>query len=112
MHGTLGTERLSGRYMDIQEKESHRFLFRVLQEPDLLFDHLKVYVQRGRSYIMQSMLTIGSEAAAIILKIVYGYTVDPHEPDPLVQVVDAAMARFGQVFAVGAWLVDIIPACT
>ncbi|KAI1202017.1 cytochrome protein [Nemania serpens] len=92
MHGTLGTERLSGRYMDIQEKESHRFLFRVLQEPDLLFDHLKV------------------EAAAIILKIVYGYTVDPHEPDPLVQVVDAAMARFGQVFAVGAWLVDIIPA--
>ncbi|GAW20575.1 hypothetical protein ANO14919_100830 [Xylariales sp. No.14919] len=91
MHMSIGTEKLTSRYLDIQEKETHRLLFRVLQKPDLLFDHIKV------------------EAAAIILKIVYGYTVDPHKHDPLVQLADEAMSCFSAVFAVGAWLVDIIP---
>ncbi|KAI1358522.1 cytochrome P450 monooxygenase [Xylaria arbuscula] len=92
VHLAIGTEKLAGRYLDIQEKETHRCLYRILQEPDLLFDHLKV------------------EAAAIILKIVYGYTVDPHKPDPIVRLVDEAMAHFSASFAMGAWLVDIIPA--
>ncbi|KAI0964999.1 cytochrome protein [Xylaria arbuscula] len=92
MHTAIGTEKLVGRYTHIQEKEAHRFLFRVLQKPDLLINHIKV------------------EAAATILKIVYGYTVDPHKSDPLVQVVDAAMFNFSATFAVGARLVDFIPA--
>lgn len=75
MHTTLGTERLAGRYLEIQEKEAHRLLFRVLQKPDLLFDHLKKYVnngtllhnatyanivQRGRRYYSQDHLRIYS----------------------------------------------------
>ncbi|KAI1109937.1 cytochrome protein [Nemania sp. NC0429] len=92
MHTTLGTERLVGQHLPLQEKETHRFLLRVLQDPDDLFEHLKV------------------EAAAIILKMVYGYTVDPHKPDPLVGIVDAAMDRFSQAFLAGGRLVDIIPA--
>ncbi|KAI0517762.1 cytochrome protein [Xylaria bambusicola] len=92
LHTALGTEKLAARYIHIQEKEAHRFLFRVLQKPDLLFDHIKV------------------EAAAIILKMVYGYTVEPHKPDPLVQVVDEAMTYFSETFAIGARLVDFIPA--
>ncbi|KAJ2991428.1 hypothetical protein NUW58_g285 [Xylaria curta] len=92
VHTTLGTQHLSKHYLDIQEKEAHRFLFRVLQKPDLFMDHLR------------------SEAGAIILKIVYGYTIDPHKLDPLVQLVDKAMEHFSASITPGAWLVDLIPA--
>ncbi|KAI1175969.1 cytochrome protein [Nemania sp. FL0916] len=91
-HEAVGTEKLSSRYIQLQEIEAHRLLFRVLRKPDLLLDHLKV------------------EAAAIILKLVYGYTIDPHGPDPLVQCVETAMGHFNATFAVGAWLVDVMPA--
>jgi hypothetical protein len=42
---------------------------------------------------------------------VYGYTVEPHKPDPLVLIADKALEQFAAATVPGAWLVDIIPAC-
>lgn len=63
------------------------------------------YADRWRS------LQHDSQAGTIILKIVYGYTVDPHKPDPLVQLIGEAMERFAVSVVAGSWFVDIIPAC-
>lgn len=51
------------------------------------------------------------EAGAIILKVTYGYTVDPHQQDPLVEIADRALEQFSAAAAAGTWLVDSIPAC-
>lgn len=53
----------------------------------------------------------GREAGAIILKMSYGYTVEPHKTDPLVDIADRALAQFSAATVAGAWLVDTIPAC-
>lgn len=49
------------------------------------------------------------EAGAIILKIAYGYTIEPHQRDPLVDVADEALMQFAKAVAPGAWMVDVIP---
>lgn len=41
---------------------------------------------------------------------VYGYTVEPHGMDPLVQLVDTALDNFAASTVPGSWFVDIIPA--
>ena len=51
------------------------------------------------------------EAGAIILKIGYGYTIEPHDADPLVDLGDRAIVQFTAASAPGAWMVDSIPAC-
>ena len=51
------------------------------------------------------------EAGAVILKIAYGYTIEPHKHDPLVDIAKTAMEHFSIAGTPGAWLVDIIPAC-
>lgn len=40
----------------------------------------------------------------------YGYTVEPHEPDPLVELSDRMMTEFSQAAVPMAWAVDVIPA--
>ncbi|KAJ2990652.1 hypothetical protein NUW58_g2843 [Xylaria curta] len=90
-HTMIGTQAAVFPYLALLEKEVHRFLFRVLKEPELLFHHMK------------------TESGAIILKIVYGYTVEPHKPDPLVQLADKAMIQFAASTVPGSWMVDIIP---
>lgn len=52
-----------------------------------------------------------SEAGAIILKMAYGYTIDPHQRDPLVDIADRGLEQFSLSTVTGAWLVDTIPAC-
>ena len=52
----------------------------------------------------------GSVAGAIILKMAYGYTVEPHNPDPLVDIADRGLDEFTSAIVPGAWLVDSIPA--
>lgn len=52
-----------------------------------------------------------SEAGAIILKIAYGYTTDPHNLDPLVHMAGLALEHFAIAGTPGAWLVDMIPSC-
>ncbi|KAI1191509.1 putative cytochrome P450 oxidoreductase OrdA-like protein [Nemania serpens] len=76
-------------YLSVLDKEVHRFLFRVLQEPGLLTDHARTMT------------------GAIILKIAYGYTVEPHD-DPLVDLADRSMAHVS--LCVVPRLVNIIPA--
>lgn len=40
----------------------------------------------------------------------YGYSIEPHKPDKLVQLVDKMMAEFSRAAVPMAWAVDIIPA--
>jgi hypothetical protein len=39
----------------------------------------------------------------------YGYTIEPHAPDPLVELVDKMMTEFSMAAVPMAWAVDIIP---
>ncbi|KAG6232048.1 hypothetical protein E4U25_006867 [Claviceps purpurea] len=50
-----------------------------------------------------------SEASAIILKIVYGYTIEPYKVDPLVSLIERAMDTFSKTVLPFAWAVDIFP---
>jgi len=45
------------------------------------------------------------------LKITYGYNIEPHNEDPLVNLADLALQQFSKAVVPGAWLVDMIPAC-
>lgn len=49
------------------------------------------------------------EAGAVILKLSYGYTVEPHGRDPLVDLADKAMEDFVSVVTPGAWIVNFVP---
>lgn len=57
------------------------------------------------------MTAYESEAGAFILKITYGYNIEPHGEDPLVSLADLALQQFSNAIIPGAWLVDMIPAC-
>ncbi|KAL7932811.1 cytochrome P450 [Trichoderma chlorosporum] len=75
----------------VQEAEAHRFLFRVLRNPADFLQHIR------------------TETGAIILKVTYGYTIDPWEQDPMVDLGDRALDQFSLAVAPGAWLVDLLP---
>ncbi|KAH8879294.1 cytochrome P450 [Thozetella sp. PMI_491] len=91
MHKLLGTRAGADKYNAIQDIEVRRFLLRLLDKPENLFNHLE------------------TEAAAIILKLTYGYTVDTEKMDPLVDLVSRQMANFSEAAVPGAWMVDLIP---
>ncbi|KAI0189210.1 putative cytochrome P450 oxidoreductase [Xylaria flabelliformis] len=91
-HMLVGTHLTVMPYLPIQEIEVRRFLFRVLKEPKQFLNHIR------------------TEAGAIILKIVYGYTVEPSKPDPLIDLADEAMFHFAAASTAGTWWVDVIPA--
>ncbi|KAJ5970957.1 Cytochrome P450 E-class group I [Penicillium vulpinum] len=88
----IGSESAVAQLNPLQEIETHRFLFRVLEDQMKLLEHIR------------------TEAGAIILKITYGYTIEPHKRDPLVHISNLALDHFSQAAIPGAWLVDIIPA--
>ncbi|KAI1127531.1 cytochrome P450 monooxygenase [Nemania abortiva] len=92
IHMMVGTQKTVAPYLSLLEIEVHRLLFRILQEPDLLLNHLR------------------TEAGAVILKMVYGYTVEPHKPDPLVHLIETSMDQFNAGVTLGARLVEVIPA--
>ncbi|KAE8140134.1 cytochrome P450 [Aspergillus pseudotamarii] len=69
-----------------------RFLLRVLQEPDKLIDHVKTGI------------------GGVILKVAYGYTVEFHDHDPLVDLVSKTAFAFGRINQPTGYLVDSIPA--
>jgi hypothetical protein len=50
-----------------------------------------------------------TEAGELILKVVYDYTIEPFEKDPLVDLVDEAMEQFSEATLPGRWMVDIFP---
>jgi hypothetical protein len=54
--------------------------------------------------------SINRQAAAVIMKIAYGYATEPHKRDPLANLASEAMDQFAKAGVPGAWLVDIVPA--
>lgn len=45
----------------------------------------------------------------MILKIAYGYSIDPHKRDPLVDLADEAVEQFSLAVRPGTWMVDVLP---
>ncbi|OJJ77731.1 hypothetical protein ASPBRDRAFT_36992 [Aspergillus brasiliensis CBS 101740] len=87
----LGSASAAAKFDGIVDKEVTRFLLRIIQSPNDLVHHLR------------------KEAGAINLRIAYGYTIEPHARDPLVDLVDKAMDDFSQIVLPGAWLVNFVP---
>ncbi|KAK6814883.1 hypothetical protein RU639_009687 [Aspergillus parasiticus] len=90
----VGSKTAVSRFNAVQDLEVRRFLLRVLEDPDNLLQHIRKAAR---------------EAGAIVLKIAYGYTIEPHGRDPLVDLADEAMASFGLTLLPGTWAVDFIP---
>lgn len=49
------------------------------------------------------------DAGAIVLKIGYGYTIEPHAQDPLVDLADKAMEDFSYALLPATWAVEFLP---
>lgn len=80
----------------------------IFESESIYFPLLAGYLYRESAY--RTAVDFSSrEAGAVILKISHGYTIEPHERDPLVDLVTEAMDQFGQAAVPGAWLVDLIP---
>ncbi|KAF5692956.1 oxidoreductase [Fusarium denticulatum] len=91
VHQQLGTKTAASRFRDIQDVESRRLLLRILESPEKLFEHIK------------------TEASAIILKMTYGYNLEPHKPDPLALLIEQMMHNFSLAFVPMSWPVDVLP---
>ncbi|KAI1080356.1 cytochrome P450 [Whalleya microplaca] len=91
MHSVIGLKTTLSRMNPIQEAEVHRFLLRVLEEPEDLIKHIR------------------TEAGAIILKTGYGYPIDWHKEDPLVELAERVVENFAAAANPGAYIVDIMP---
>ncbi|KAL6892167.1 cytochrome P450 [Trichoderma evansii] len=92
MHQQAGTKMLAARFNEIQDVESRHLLQHILDDPENLIKHFK------------------TEAGAIILKIVYGYSINSHATDPLVELIEKMMENFSTAMTPMGHLVDIIPA--
>ncbi|KAI4172112.1 MAG: hypothetical protein LQ343_003760 [Gyalolechia ehrenbergii] len=92
VHQEIGTKGLSARFQPIQEKEALRFVLQTFNDPDNMMVYLKTL------------------AAAIILKIMYGYSIERNGADPLVDLIEHAMDNLSQAFVPLSWVVDAIPA--
>jgi hypothetical protein len=77
----------------VQETESVHFLLRLLDDPERFLDHIK------------------TEAGAVILKITYGYNIEPRGNDTLVDMAGQVMHNFAEAAVPGKFLVDVLPAC-
>ncbi|CEL08495.1 hypothetical protein ASPCAL11644 [Aspergillus calidoustus] len=91
MHRVLGTKNVISQFNELQDVEVRRFLLRVLDKPGDLVQHIR------------------TETGAVILKIAYGYDIDPHGRDPLVALANEALENFSVAGTPGAWIVDTIP---
>ncbi|RHZ47488.1 cytochrome P450 [Aspergillus thermomutatus] len=91
MHRTIGSKVSVMQFNPLQEVEVRRFLLRVLNNPDGLIQHIR------------------TEAGAVILKIAYGYTIEPHKADALVDLANEVLEQFSIAATPGTWLVDTIP---
>ncbi|KAJ5334140.1 uncharacterized protein N7506_007923 [Penicillium brevicompactum] len=88
----IGSRSSMAKFDDMLEVEARRFLWRVLDRPSDFVKHTR------------------TAAGAFILKITYGYNIEPHHDDPLVNLADLALQQFSESVVPGAWLVDMIPA--
>ncbi|SPJ74527.1 related to O-methylsterigmatocystin oxidoreductase [Fusarium torulosum] len=91
VHQQMGTKLICSEFRDTQDLESLRFLIRTIERPEDFQKHIK------------------TEASAIILRIIYGYNIEPHKVDPLVSLIETMMTNFSYAFVPLSWAVDIIP---
>ncbi|KAK8912956.1 hypothetical protein H634G_10251 [Metarhizium anisopliae BRIP 53293] len=92
VHQEIGTKSLSAGFQGTQEKEALHFTLQTLHDPDNILKHLKRL------------------AAAVVLRITYGYSVERNGPDPLVDVIEHAMENLSRAFVPLSWAVDAVPA--
>ncbi|KAL6895420.1 cytochrome P450 [Trichoderma longibrachiatum] len=92
MHQQAGTKAIAAQYHGIHDVESRRLLKRSLDDPNNLVQHFK------------------TGTAAMILKIVYSYSIEPNAADPLVELIDEMMSNFSEAMVPSSRLVDLIPA--
>ncbi|GKT81516.1 O-methylsterigmatocystin oxidoreductase [Colletotrichum tofieldiae] len=91
LHQELGTKVSAAQFRDVLESEVSRQLIRALREPGRWLEHYK------------------TNAAATVLQMAYGYTVESHKPDALVELTEKMMSEFSLAASPMAWVVDIIP---
>lgn len=91
IHTEFGTPTLVRQYSHVLEAETAHLLLRTLEAPHLVQQHF------------------GTLAAAIILKIGYGYSVEPKGSDPMVRLVQRMMANVSESVVPMKWPVDIMP---
>ncbi|KAJ5623806.1 hypothetical protein N7510_000115 [Penicillium lagena] len=92
MARVIGSRFTASKFDAMLDVEARRFLWRVLHNPKDFVDHTR------------------TAAGAFILKITYGYNIEPHGKDPLVELADLALQQFSNAIVPGAWLVDLLPA--
>ncbi|KZS91050.1 cytochrome P450 [Sistotremastrum niveocremeum HHB9708] len=89
--------RSSNHFWDVEEQMTKRFIRKVYND-----------VRGGDHEGSHLQERIRWTANAIILRIVYGYTI-AEEKDPLTKIVEDAMDTFSRSTEPGAWIVDFIP---
>ncbi|KAL8928315.1 MAG: hypothetical protein Q9172_000999 [Xanthocarpia lactea] len=92
VHQEIGTKGLSAGFQPIQEKEALQFVLQTFNDPDNMMVYLKTL------------------AAAIIVKICYGYSIERKGPDPLVELIEHAMDNLSLAFVPLSWAIDAVPA--
>ncbi|KAG7451628.1 cytochrome P450 [Guyanagaster necrorhizus] len=90
-HQLFGNKATMEQFLPVEERETHRFLKRVLAQPENLSQHIR------------------KTAGAIILHISHGYDIE-EENDPFVTLADRATDQFSISTAPGGFLVNHIPA--
>ncbi|KAF8178464.1 cytochrome P450 [Pholiota molesta] len=81
---------IAPRYWDIQKKEAHALLRRLLESPENLDHHLR------------------HNAAAVMMSITYGIDIEDKE-DRYIAMAEKALEGVGQAASPGAFLVDLLP---
>ncbi|KAK5994481.1 Cytochrome P450 monooxygenase CLM2 [Cladobotryum mycophilum] len=92
IHQVLGTNEAVAQFGNLQRDEMQRFLWRTLEQPETLFQHLP------------------RKTGAAILKMTYGYSVERNKPDPLVALIDGMINNMSLASVPLSWMVDVIPA--
>ncbi|KAK0484843.1 cytochrome P450 [Armillaria novae-zelandiae] len=90
-HQLFGSQATMKQFLPVEERETHRFLKRILAHPENLSQHIR------------------KTAGAIILHISHGYDIE-EENDPFVILADRATDQFSVSTAPGGFLVNHIPA--
>ncbi|EXJ67794.1 uncharacterized protein A1O5_09140 [Cladophialophora psammophila CBS 110553] len=91
LHTVLGTSAAIDPFRPLIELETRRFLLKVLEHPQ------------------EVLQLIRTQAGSIILKIGYGYTIEPNARDPLVDLAEETLDQFSKSCMPGVWTVDVIP---
>ncbi|TFY80876.1 hypothetical protein EWM64_g3141 [Hericium alpestre] len=90
LHRLVGTTASVEKFSPIEERETHRFLRRVLQQPDTVPEQIR------------------RTAGAIILMISHGYQVK-EDKDTFTTTAEQAVEGFSKSTEPGAFLVDVLP---